>query len=96
MYLNVHSTYSLRYGTIAIDELIATFSKLGIESLVITDINTTMGVPEFTKAAQNVGIRPVAGCEFRNGDEILYICIARNKEGLKEIRHLSYWKRKRR
>ena len=85
MYLNVHSTYSLRYGTITIDELIVIAQELDVESLTLTDINTTMGIPEFVKACEKAGIKPIVGCEFRNNDELLYVAIARNKEGLKEI-----------
>ena len=85
MYLNCHSYYSLHYGTLSIGELLDLAVQNGIGTVVLTDINTTMGIPEFVMEAQKKGIRPIAGCEFRNDDELLYIAIARNREGLKEL-----------
>lgn len=85
MYLNCHSYYSLRYGILSIDELLHQAALLGIQELVLTDINNTMGIPEFIKKARQKGIKPIAGCEFRNTDRLLYIAIAGNREGLREI-----------
>jgi len=85
MYLNTHSYYSLRYGTLSIDELLDLTVLNGLGSLCLTDVNTTMGIPEFVKKAGQKGIKPVAGCEFRKDDELLFIGLARNREGLKEL-----------
>jgi DNA polymerase-3 subunit alpha len=85
MYLNCHSYYSLHYGTLSINELLDLAVKNGIRTVALTDINTTMGVLEFVKEAQAKDIKPIAGCEFRNGDELLYIALAKNREGLKEL-----------
>lgn len=85
MYLNAHSYYSLRYGTLSIDELLDLAVLNGLESLCLTDVNTTMGIPEFVKKAGQKGIKPIAGCEFRKDDELLFIGLARNREGLKEL-----------
>lgn len=85
MYLNCHSYYSLHYGTLSVGELLDLAIQNGVETIALTDINTTMGIPEFVMEAQKKGIRPIAGCEFRNDDELLYIAIARNREGLKEL-----------
>ena len=85
MYLNCHSYYSLHHGTLSIDELLGMATQNGIETFALTDINTTMGIPEFVMEAQKNGIKPVAGCEFRNDDELLYFALAQNREGLKEL-----------
>jgi DNA polymerase-3 subunit alpha len=85
MYLNCHTYYSLHYGTISISELLDSAIQNGINSIALTDINTTMGIPEFVQEAQKKGIKPIAGCEFRNEDELLYIGLAQNREGLKEL-----------
>jgi DNA polymerase III alpha subunit len=61
MYLNTHSYYSLRYGTLSIDELLDLAVLNGIETVALTDINTTMGIPELVKKAQQKGINPIAG-----------------------------------
>lgn len=85
MYLNCHSYYSLHYGTLSINELLDLAILNGVRTLALTDINTTMGIPEFVKEAEAKGIKPIAGCEFRNEDELLFIGLAKNREGLKEL-----------
>jgi DNA polymerase-3 subunit alpha len=88
VFLNCHSYYSLRYGIFSIDELIDLAELYGIKVLALTDMNNTMGIPEFIKKAKQKGIKPIAGCEFRNGDQLLYVAVARNREGLREINEL--------
>ena len=85
MYLNTHSYYSLRYGTMGIDQLLDQAVVKGISALALTDINTSMGIPEFIKKAKERNIRPIAGVEFRNEDELLFVGIAKNREGFKEL-----------
>ena len=85
MYLNVRSYYSLCYGTISIENLVEQARSLHIPSLALTDINNTMGIIDFVFECKKCGIKPIAGCEFRNGDELMYIAIAMNNEGFREI-----------
>ena len=85
MYLNCHSYYSLRYGTLPLDKLLDKAVELGIETMALTDINNSMGVADFVKECGKKGIKPIAGIEFRDGNELLYIGIARNNEGFKEL-----------
>lgn len=85
MYLNCHSYFSLKYGTISIEDLVAKALEFGIKSLVLTDINTTSGVFDFVKQCRKNDIKPVVGIEFRNGDELMYVCIAKNIAGFAEI-----------
>lgn len=85
MYLNCHSYHSLRYGTLSIDDLVSQASALGINELVLTDINTITGVYEFKKKCESQGIKPVAGIEVRKGSKLLYIAIAKEFAGLGEV-----------
>ena len=85
MYFNTHSYYSLRYGTLSIDELLDLAILNNQQSICLTDINTTMGIPELVKKAREKGLKPIAGCEFRNKDKLLFIGIARNRDGLWEL-----------
>ena len=85
MYLNVRSYYSLCYGTISIENLVENASAMHIPAMALTDINNTMGVVDFVFECKKYGVKPIAGCEFRNGDELLYVAIARNNEGFREI-----------
>ncbi|NVO18731.1 MAG: DNA polymerase III subunit alpha [Bacteroidetes bacterium] len=85
MFLNCHSYYSLRYGTLPLDKLVETAAEYGIETLALTDINNSMGVVDFVKECGKRKIKPVAGIEFRDGNDLLYIGIARNNKGFKEL-----------
>lgn len=91
MYLNCHSYYSLRYGTLPLDQLVQMAVDQGIECMTLTDINNSMGVVDFVKECGKKGIKPLAGIEFRDGNKLLYIGIARNNQGFKELNDfLSY------
>lgn len=85
VYLNVRSYYSLCFGTISIENLVEQACRLHIPAMALTDINNTMGIIDFVFECKKYGIKPIAGCEFRNGDELLYVAIARNNEGFREI-----------
>lgn len=60
----------------------------GYDSAVITDINCSTGVLEFVKLCQEKGLRGYAGMEFRDGDRLLYFCIAKNNRGFAELNEL--------
>ena len=107
MFLNVHSSYSLKYGTLSIEQLIATARSLGIHQMVLTDINNSTGAVEFIRECYKQGIakaadeihkgnipyqiKPGAGIEFRLNNKLLYVGIAKNKEGMRELNEfLSY------
>ncbi len=85
MYLNCHSYYSLRYGTMSVEQLVQKALAAGNDAIVLTDINNSTGIPEFAGECSKNNIRPVAGIEFRDGNELQYIGIARNNSGLKEL-----------
>src|SRR5690554_364486 len=85
MYLNCLSYHSLRYGVLSPEVLVRRARALGIDVLVLTDINTTSGVYDFVKACRAAGITPLVGIEFRNGNRHLYTGIARSFEGFGEL-----------
>ncbi len=88
MILNAHSYYSLRYGTIPVEQL----ADLALEgkhpAIVLTDINNTSGALDYVKACQEINCKPVVGVEFKKEDQTLFIGIARNKEGFRELNEL--------
>jgi len=88
MLLNLHSYYSLRYGILSVEQLTEGLLRRGYDTAVLTDINNSTGVLSFIKACQHTGINGLAGIEFRNGDELLYIGIARNPEGFREMNEI--------
>ena len=85
MYLNCHSYYSLRYGMMSVEQLVQNAIAAGAESIAMTDINNSTGIPEFARESARNNIKPVAGIEFRNDNELQYIGIARNNNGLREV-----------
>lgn len=100
MFLNVHSQYSLRYGTMDIKTLIAEARAKNIHQMVLTDINNSTGCMEFIRLCRKEGfdqedhegkfkpayqLKPIIGIEFRRNHRLLYIGIAKNKEGMKEL-----------
>ena len=85
MYLNVHSHYSLRYGTMSVAKLIEEAMMRGITQMVLTDLNNSTGVMEFWRECNSKGIKPIGGLEFRRDKRLLYIGIARNREGMREL-----------
>ncbi len=88
MLLNVHSYYSLRYGTIGIEPLIDLLIQMGYDSVVLTDINNTTGSLEFLKKCIGKAIKGNVGVEFKNSDTLLYIGIAKNGKGFQELNEL--------
>ena len=85
MYLNCHSYFSLRYGTISLENLVEGAAALGIPYLALTDINNSTGCLDFVKLCFEKNIKPIVGVEFRCKDHRLYTCIAINNEGFREI-----------
>jgi len=85
MYLNCHTYYSLRYGTMSVELLVQKALEAGTDAIVLTDINNSTGIPEFAGECAKKNMRPVAGIEFRNDNEFQYIGIARNNNGLREL-----------
>lgn len=85
MLLNIHSYYSLRYGCLSLENIVKALKFYAYDTAVLTDINNSSASLDFIKLCSKEGIKALAGMEFRNGDELLYICIAKNIEGFREI-----------
>ncbi|WP_348825032.1 DNA polymerase III subunit alpha [Flavobacterium aestuarii] len=85
MYLNCHSFHSLRYGTIPLMDLIQQAVASNVKAMALTDINTVTGIYDFIKACNEVGIKPLVGMEFRSNNQLRYIGLAKNAEGLAEM-----------
>ncbi|SDC92662.1 DNA polymerase III subunit alpha [Williamwhitmania taraxaci] len=79
---------SLLYGTLPVEQLVAMAKTQGLQSLALTDINTSQGVMDFYKHCTQNGIKPLAGVEFRDGNHLLYTAIAKNLDGFREINEI--------
>lgn len=82
MYLNCKTFYSFCYGTFTTAGLVAAAVEQGVPTLALTNINSTYDHWEFVKLCREQGIKPVLGVEIHNGDEFLYVLLAKNNTGL--------------
>jgi len=95
MYLNCHSYFSFKYGTLSPQELFDEARKHKVRKLVLTDINNTSGYIELLRICDEnkaeYQLEIALGIEFRDELDLLYVAIAENNEGFEEInRYLSY------
>lgn len=106
MYLNCHTGFSFKYGTLPIEGLFDEAKRCGVHKLVLTEINNTASYlemlricyknREYKDGKTKFGKEPyrldiAVGVEFRNQDEFLYIAIAKNNQGFEAInRFLSH------
>jgi len=90
MLLNCHTYYSFCYGTFTVEQLLEEVRSKGYDSCVLTDINNTSACFDTIRIAQERNIKPIVGIDFRNGVKQMYVGIAQNNEGFKELNeHLS-------
>ncbi len=91
MYLNTHTYYSLRYGTIKPEELLEIAKNKGVKTFALTDINSTTACIDFVRLAVKYGIDPILGVDFRNGVQQEFILLAKNNRGFQNInQYLTY------
>ncbi|TXK36852.1 DNA polymerase III subunit alpha [Pontibacter qinzhouensis] len=80
-----HSYYSLRYGTLPVEELVAEAKARGYKALALTDINNTSGIFPFVQACLKQQLQPLVGIEFRRDNHWLYTGVAQNQQGFREL-----------
>lgn len=85
MYLNCKTYFSYRYGTFSATELVDAGVEAGATTMALTNINNTSDTWDFVNHCQKAGIKPVAGVEIRNEDQLCYLLLARNNTGLEMI-----------
>lgn len=85
MYINCHTYFSYKYGTIRPEDLLAMAADNGVDVLALTDINSTSACLDLVRRSQSLGIKLVLGIDFRNGADQLFIGLAKNPEGYREL-----------
>lgn len=85
LYLNCHTYYSLRYGTIAPETLLKLGQHYGTTTMALTDINNTSACLDFVRLSSNYDIKPILGVDFRNGATQQFVLLAKNNNGFKRI-----------
>jgi len=90
MLLNCHSYFSFCYGTLSIEQVIETVKHRGYPAFVLSDINNTSGILEALRLSEKKLPKAIPGIDFRNGVRQMYVGIAKNNEGFRELNeHLS-------
>lgn len=106
MFLNCHTAFSFKYGTLQVKDLFEEARRCGVHKLVLTEINNTCSYIEMLRycleqriderSASNGGadgydLDIAVGVEFRKDNDLLYIAIAKNNNGFEKInRFLSH------
>jgi DNA polymerase-3 subunit alpha len=85
MFLNSHSCFSLKYGTLSVEEVLRQAVKNGASKLALTDINNTSGCLELVRRSGQTEIQPVLGIDFRNGVQQHFVGLAKNNEGFADL-----------
>jgi DNA-directed DNA polymerase III PolC len=85
MFLNTHSWFSLRYGVLRPEELLAEAQAAGVTCMALTDVHCTAGGPDFARLAPKYGVRPVLGVDFRDGAIQRYVGLARDHDGYERL-----------
>jgi DNA-directed DNA polymerase III PolC len=89
MYLNCHSNFSLKRGTLSVKKLVQLAAEKGITQLALTDVNNTSAGFDFLNACKNQKIQGVVGIEFRDDDgQLLYVGLPKNQDGFQELSNL--------
>ena len=85
MYLNCHSQFSFRYGTLKAVELLELAQQNGQDQLALTDINNTSACLNFIREAKERSIKPIVGIDFRNGAQQQFVALAKSNKGFQQL-----------
>ena len=101
MYINCHTAFSFKYGTLQVDQLFAEAKRCGVHKLVITEINNTASYIEMLRLCSERApvngtdltafgkeaypLEIALGIEFRKENQLIFIAIAQNNEGFEKI-----------
>ena len=89
MYLNCHTFFSFKYGTLSPKALFEQARLHQVKKLVLTDINNTSAYIEMLRICneerENYNLELALGIEFRRDEKLLFLGVARNNEGFAEL-----------
>jgi len=89
VYLNCHTYFSLRFGTLSPEELFNEAKRNMVSQLIVTDINNTSAHIEMLRICEEnletYDLSIGAGIEFRQNNKLLYIGLAKNNAGFEKL-----------
>lgn len=109
MYLNCHTGFSFKYGTLTPQLLFDEAKRCGVHKLILTEIHNTASYLELLRICyknrelakgltasgkEAYHLEIGVGIEFRRGHELLFVAIAKNNAGFERLnRFLSRYNR---
>lgn len=98
MFLNCHTWFSFKFGTLSPASFLEEIKKHGIQKVVITEINNTASYIEILRLLKEQGeensIEIALGIEFREDADLQFVAIAKNNHGFENLnRYLSFLNR---
>lgn len=97
MFLNCHTAFSFKYGTLSVQRLFDEARRCGVHKLALTEINNTTSYIEMLRLCAErasgtdetqYALDIAVGVEFRNNHDLCFIALARNNTGFETISHL--------
>lgn len=85
MLLNVHTYFSLGYGTLSPEEVLKACTEYGYKKILITDINTTTATIDTLRLRAEYNIEVSMGIDFRNDIEQLFVGIPKCNLGFQQL-----------
>ena len=89
MYLNCHTWFSFKYGTLSAERLFDEAARCNVHKLVITEINNTASYIELLRVIDErkneFQLEIALGMEFREDNVVQFISIAKNNIGFEKI-----------
>ena len=80
--LHAHSNFSLLDGACFPEQLVGAARGLGMKALALTDHDGLYGVPQFFRAARDMGLKPIVGAELTLEDGLPRYPARKGSEGL--------------
>lgn len=102
MYLNCHTAFSFKYGTMQVRQLLDEVQRCSLRKFALTEINNTSSyiemlrlIKEQQQSSSTLTVPElVLGIEFRHDNQLCYIALAKNNTGFEELnRFLSFHNR---
>ncbi|WP_146679410.1 DNA polymerase III subunit alpha, partial [Candidatus Enterovibrio escicola] len=94
IHLRVHSDYSMVDGLSKVPLIVTKVAEMGMPAMALTDFTNLCGLVKFYNAAQNCGVKPIIGADFKVQSDVLgnelyqLTVLARNNEGYKNLTSL--------
>lgn len=98
MFLNCHTWFSFKFGTLSPASLLDEVKRHGVKKIIVTEINSTASYIEILRLLKERGeesaVEISLGIEFREDSNFQFIAIAKDNEGFENInRYLSFLNR---